>query len=307
MPMNKIHAITAMVVLVVFVISACGMPGASRGVSEPSQEPTVPLETLVAEAIAATAAAQTALVVTITPVLAPTQADLATNTPVPTSSPSLTPTPTFTLAPDVPMVSVSAASNCRTGPATTYDLLAVLRVGQTAEVVARSNDTYRWIIKLPSDPTRSCWLWAQNATVVGDTSRLPVITPLPSPTPKASPTPLASFSVVYASTILCAGLHEIKFKITNTGNITWESNSVYVKDQVSNEEHTMNYDEFPDVKDGCKLASNDQNLEAGEAGMTTSDGFSESPIGHSFKATIRVCSQNSLVGTCLDKTILFTP
>jgi hypothetical protein len=301
--MNQFKAISSVVVSIVLILSACSMPGASRGAGEPSQEPTVLLETLVAQAIAATAAAQIGSAST----LPPTQTAQATNPPALTSTPSSTPTATFTFTPAVPMVSVSAATNCRSGPSTAYDLLGVLRVGETAQVVARSNYTDRWIIRLASDPGITCWLWAQNATVVGNTSGLPVITPLPSPTPKASPTPVASFSVIYSSTILCAGLHEIKFKITNTGTVTWESNSVYVKDQVSHEEHSTNYDEFPNVKNGCTLESNDRNLEAGEVGITTSDGFSENPAGHSFTATIRVCSQNSMVGTCLDKTILFTP
>lgn len=79
-------------------------------------------------------------------------------------------------------VTVSVDTNCRLGPGTLYEIVGVLPVGQVAEVVGRSASSDNWIISLPSNPAVTCWVWGQYATVSGDTSTLPVITPPPAPT-----------------------------------------------------------------------------------------------------------------------------
>ena len=96
--------------------------------------------------------------------------------------------------------------------------------------------------------------------------------------------------MVYLSTIQCDGKYALKFMITNTGNVTWESNSVFAFNEDTNENHAVSYDTFPDCLDGCSLANNDQNLEAGEMGISTSGEFSTNPYAHDFTAAIRVCS-----------------
>ncbi len=79
-------------------------------------------------------------------------------------------------------VTVSVDTNCRLGPGTAYAIVGALAVGQSAEVVGRSASSDNWIIRLPSNLAVTCWLWGQYATVSGDTSTLPVITPPPTPT-----------------------------------------------------------------------------------------------------------------------------
>jgi len=79
-------------------------------------------------------------------------------------------------------VTVSVDTNCRLGPGTAYAIVGALAVGQSAEVVGRSASSDNWIIRLPSNLAVTCWLWGQYATVTGDTSTLPVITPPPTPT-----------------------------------------------------------------------------------------------------------------------------
>jgi hypothetical protein len=81
---------------------------------------------------------------------------------------------------------VSVETNCRSGPGTAYGALGALLVGQSAEVVGRSASSDSWIIKLPSNPAITCWLWGQYATVTGNTGNLPIITPPPTPTPTAT-------------------------------------------------------------------------------------------------------------------------
>ena len=97
-----------------------------------------------------------------------------------------TPGAALASTPGVPMVSVSTATNCRTGPSTDYDLLYTLDVGQTAEVVGKYSGGNYWVIKTPSGGG-NCWLWGEYATIIGNTDNLPEMIPPPAP-PTAVPT-----------------------------------------------------------------------------------------------------------------------
>jgi hypothetical protein len=285
-------------------VASCNLEKTQPAATEASQAPTaIPLETQVAAALAATQAAQAA----IANAVSATQAAQQANTPAFTPTPALTPTQTYTLAPVVPMVTVSFNTNCRSGPTVAYDILGVMMVGEKAEVVGRSTLTDTWIIKLPSNPAITCWLWAQNATVTGNTAGLPIYAIPPTPTPKYTPTPLVDFTLSYVSTQYCVGLLNImKFKITNTGVLTWESNQVTVTDHDTSLTWDITYDNFPYYSSSC-VKSADSNLEQGEVGYTTSHGFVIDPSGHSMSATVVVCSKDGLAGTCKEKTITFTP
>ncbi len=107
-----------------------------------------------------------------------------TLTPTFTSTSTITLTPTITLTStlDIPMVSVSHGTYCRTGPGTMYDLVGTLMEGEDAEIVARSEDGQYWVIKNP-DASGECWLWGYYATAVGPTDSLPIYLPPPTPTP----------------------------------------------------------------------------------------------------------------------------
>jgi len=153
-----------------WVILACNLPLSATPVSS---------------AVAMTAAAQTLTAL-------PLQSTLLAATP---PSPPLTPlvvseTPSFTpiVSPtsSAVLLTVSVATNCRTGPDTVYDRLSVLDVGQTAEAVGRYTPSNYWIIQNPGG-SGTCWLWGEYVTVVaGDPRTLPEMTPPPSPTPPAA-------------------------------------------------------------------------------------------------------------------------
>lgn len=305
--MLMFYRITCLFLAVAMIplLAACGQPKATS----PATGQSVPLETQVAAAVAATMAQQTVIAKAVAGTLTSLPTDIlaftSTATPVPTAS--LPPADTLTPSPAVPMAKVTIMTNCRSGPTTAYDVLGILNVGESAQVVGRSLLTDTMIIKLPSRTSVTCWLWAQNASVVGNISSLPII-PIPAtPTPKATIPAGASFSVIYFSTIQCNGKYALKFKIINTGSVTWESNGIFAFNQDTNENHAVSYDTFPEVLDGCSLASNDQNLEAGEMGFSTSGEFSTNPYAHDFTAAIRVCSQDGLAGTCIDQALKFTP
>ena len=293
--MSNKKMILAVLAVILLVMPGCNLPSVPGQATETSQGQAVPVETQAA-ALVATVYAQTARANAGTA----SQAAQATDTPEFTFTPSFTPSATFTLTPSTPMVSVSVATNCRSGPTPQYALLGVLQVGESAEVVGRSVLTDTMIIKLPSKPEVTCWLWAQNAILSGDISKLPIVS-IPF-----TPTPVASVSVVYSATQYCLGLYRFKFQITNNGATTWESNRVVVTDQNTSITRTISYDDFPYYTAACD-SKTDLNLEAGEVGFSMSDGFALDPAGHDITATILVCSQNGLAGTCLEKTVSFTP
>ena len=120
---------------------------------------------------------------------------LATATESPTMEiPAVTPTLVSTTAipptatQGAPTVTVSQNTNCRSGPGLVYDLLGALLVGEVASIIGLGQGVDYVIINNP-DAVGTCWLWLQFATLSGDTSQLPVMTPPPPPTPTVTPTP----------------------------------------------------------------------------------------------------------------------
>jgi hypothetical protein len=102
------------------------------------------------------------------------------------SPPTETPTIAETTTPSVPMVSVSSATNCRSGNGAMFDWLFAMDPGDEAEVVGKNTASGYWIIKYPGG---QCWLWGQYASVAGDTSGLPEFPAPPTPTPSTPAAP----------------------------------------------------------------------------------------------------------------------
>jgi hypothetical protein len=100
--------------------------------------------------------------------------------PTQTGAPSATGTPT------IPVVTVSSASNCRTGPYIYYDLLWTMQPGLTAEVVGKHTSSGTWVIKYPGG---QCFLYGAYATVSGNTAALPEFPQPPTPTPSKPAAP----------------------------------------------------------------------------------------------------------------------
>ena len=93
--------------------------------------------------------------------------------------PTQTPPPELTNTPSVPQITVSSASNCRTGPYIYYDLLWTMQPGMTAEVVGKHTPSNTWIVKYPNG---QCWLYGAYATVSGNITALPEYPQPPTPT-----------------------------------------------------------------------------------------------------------------------------
>ena len=119
--------------------------------------------------------------------------------------------------PSTPIVTVSTATNCRSGPDPSYALVLVFQPGATAEVIGKYTPANYWIIKTPTGGT--CWLWGAYATVQGNVSTLAEIAPPappatevaqnPTKTPKA-PKPTATKVAVINPILINPGIIKIK-------------------------------------------------------------------------------------------------
>ncbi len=158
--------------IVLITILACNMPA--------GQTPTVPPDFI------STITAQAQLLQQ-PPNSQPAQsANLSTPEPpiqvVFTDTPAFTPTITLTSSPSTAMITVSADTNCRSGPGKEYDNLGALLINESAEVVGKNTVTNYWIIKNP-DRDGVCWLWGKYSTVNGNTTDLKEVAIPPTPTP----------------------------------------------------------------------------------------------------------------------------
>jgi hypothetical protein len=171
--MNKI-VYGCIVSLLAALLSACGTSDSSKGA-----EVTAAIETRAAEIVSETLQAGQVINDAISGTMTALAVDAA---PAFTPTPELSSTPQETLAPASPVVTVSEQTNCRSGPGTGFEVLGVMDIGESAEVVGHSIYNDNWLIKLPKNPAITCWLWAQYATVRGDVSNVPEIVPPATPT-----------------------------------------------------------------------------------------------------------------------------
>ena len=166
--MNSKHVI-GVFTLIALTLSSCITPAAT-----PQAEPTAGPD------LALTVTAQVNLLQALTQTaLAPT------NTPEPTFSPA----PAFTATPSKVTITVSADTNCRSGPGLDYDIVGALTIGQQAEVVGKSSAANYWVIDNPLG-AGTCWLWGEHATITGDAAGLQEIAAPPTVTPLAALAPV---------------------------------------------------------------------------------------------------------------------
>ncbi len=313
--MYRMKTISIFTIILLFLLPGCSPQPGTAVDGGTGQDPTAAIQTRVAEIVASTFAAQTAIANAVAATLAAMQpatpestfTPSITLTPLFTYTPSLSPTPTFTLTPEFPTVSVSVQTNCRFGPGSAYNVLGIMNVGETAQVVGRNASSDYWIIKLSSNPSITCWLWGKYATLVGNTTGLPVATPPSTPTPKYTPTLAVSYLVNYDSLDYCSTWgYYIKFKIVNNGDLTWEGIWVRLIDETAGISRDYFNDNFQNLV-GCTVSATDHNLEPGEIGYSTSVFYTFDPSGHHFSALIKLFSGVGLTGTSLEKTLTFTP
>lgn len=292
--------------LVLALSLACNLPAGLSATNVPAGDvvatalaQTQAVQTIVAYSAAATLAAMQAAATQAAP--SPTPSITPTETPAWTETPSLTPTPTATFTPEVPMVSVSVDTNCRTGPGKVYDMVGALTVGKSAEVLARDPTGNYWYIRNPNNPASFCWIWGQYATVSGNIAGLPVYTPPPTPTP------VPDFTVSYSAFEFCAPTtYGLELTVKNTGSLTLESYRTVAKDLTHSVTKAWQANFFREFS-GCTPLAAQDDLTPGESGTVLAGPFDHSPAGENFTVTVTLCTEDGLGGICASKTISFTP
>ncbi len=84
-----------------------------------------------------------------------------------------------------PMLSVSQATNCRVGPGDEYDAVAFIDTDTTVAITGWDGYGYFYTVENP-DGGDDCWVWAEFATVEGDTSGLQLVKTPATPEPATS-------------------------------------------------------------------------------------------------------------------------
>jgi hypothetical protein len=304
--MNHKSRIYLMIVFLLIASLACGfsdLTGQATSTSDPGA-----LDTAVARSLAETASIQTAIAQGVASVGAPTQGGSSSGGPTVQVQPSETASMTVSPTSGKAMVSVSNATNCRSGPGTVYDWLGALNPGQEVEILGKDPSNSSYYIKNPTNPSSFCWIWNTYATVTGDMAAVPVYTPMPTPTPAKTSTPTTppvDFSVTYSEIIVCGNFY-VEVNITNTGTLTWQSYDLKIDDTVTLTSGHWSDNIFVDYT-GCVQTLAQADLSPGETGQGYAGSFVVNPTGHLLNATIKVCSADGLAGTCITKSFSFTP
>ncbi len=243
-------------------------------------------------------------------------ATLSPTQPTPTltftpRTPTFTPTSTLTAtalpppAPIFPQISVSVPTNCREGPGKVYPMKGALLVGETAQIYGRDPTGGYWYIRNPDSSSEFCWVWGEYATLAGNVAFLPVYTPPPTPTPTLTPTPSPAFEASYSSLDSCTGWW-VEIKLKNTGSIPFQSVGLTIRDTVTSVVLADFSNDFSNI-DGCLSTATRDTLGSGKSFIVSGPSFNYNPSGHKIRATIQLCSNHGQNGTCLTKTIGFTP
>ena len=127
-------------------------------------------------------------------------------------------------------VTVSVATNCRQGPGTAFANVYGMPVGQVAKVVAKNSYSGYWIIEIPGQNGKTCWLWGQYATINGDTASLKdVVTPtsVATQTPTATATLRATLTPTATNTSTVTGCTDPNATNYNPAAITNDGSCKY--------------------------------------------------------------------------------
>ena len=287
--MSKLTPITAAVVALLIASLACATPTVSVSTPDANSISTTIAQTI---AVALTQTGQPGIPVT-------GGSPTSTFTPTFTPTATLSPTPIFTATPLVPQITVSVATNCRVGPGRIYDRVGALLVGEVAEVFGMNPTGEYWYIRNPDRGSEYCWLWGEYATLVGNLSALPVYTPPPTPTP------VPAFEASYDGLDTCVGWW-VDIRLKNTGGIAFRSVSITIRDLENNTVLAMSADNFTNI-DGCTGSSIRDVLNTGDSRVVSAPAFTYDPTGHRLRATVTLCSNTGVSGTCVSQVIEFKP
>lgn len=283
------HKLWTLALAFVYTTSACNLQGT------PKQSPQVnvlqEMELKTQEAQTAVAGRPTATVEPATPSKTPEPF------PTITLTPTITPTPTET----PPMISVTANTNCRSGPGTSYPIQGVLLVGESAEIVARSSiEDYRYVL-LPQAPGEPCWISGAYSNTVGDTSLLPEFTPMPTPSPPVG------FDLYLKGFEACGSITYVVFSVKNAGIEILKSANIGIVDfNTGAQLYGPAFQRFPFAQVVRPVCPPDH----GNILLPGTIQYIHVPIspvshGNNGIGTIMLCTADWLGGDCVTKVIYF--
>lgn len=164
------------------------------------------------------------------------------SSPVPQASATATPISRPTLAPSptavdtTPQVTARLDANVREGDNTVYDVVGVLREGQTARIVGISTSGNGWYNIELANGTRG-WIAPSVVIVSGDLRGIPRVDPPFTPTPPATNTPVPAGNLTGSApdltpdTPTCNTSFNVLANITNTGTTSTTANTqVIIRD-----------------------------------------------------------------------------
>ncbi len=290
--MLKLKPLFLLVLLGLVTSLACSITGAVAPTPDPGW-----VNTAVAGTLLAVSSQMSQQVI---PVSGQALATMTFTPAQPTITPTLTLVPSLTFTPGQPQISVSVATNCRTGPGKVYDRVGALLVGEAAEVYGRDPTGAYWYIRNPDSATDFCWLWGQYASLIGETAALPVFTPPPSPTPAPS------FELDFDHMDACIGWW-VDLILKNTGSSAFKSVSITLRDTTKdNAVVIMTSDGFTN-NDGCSNSSTKETLLPDNSLTVSSPSFTYDLTDHKLRATVTLCTELAQGGTCVSQVITFKP
>lgn len=286
--MSKSFSIIATVVVILVVgLTACSPTGVAEDQSLEAQVATDVQATLDAKRDGEELPPQT-----------PTEKNDSEEPPTSTEE-MATATSTTTPTSSVAIARVNENTNCRSGQGTEFDLRYIAMAGENLIGVARTTLPDYVVVEIPDKPGEECWLWTRYVDLLGNWAGLPERLPRPTPTPKIS------FSVVYDYMDGCVGW-DPAFKITNTGNVTFQSSYVNVTDTVTSTVQDHTADNF-DETNGCPIVQAIPQLDPGMTGWAHAYSYIYDPAGNPMQATVKVCTGPGLTGSCVSQSLNFTP
>lgn len=292
------------IILISFILQACNLLGT---VSTPDTE----LDPVLAAQMTITAAGlnqqlSSTATYTVIPVLSPMSAY--------TLTPVLTGTPAFAY------VTLSEVTNCRTGADVTFELVDTFQVGQTIQVMGKHSFDNYWYVRSPNNPNINCWMWGLYATGA-NLDNVPALTPpatytpvstatsTSTPTPTSAPLVTADTHPVFVPTYVNYGKcfnWWSRIKLQNVGTVTVRSMAISVKDTITGEFQEMGSNGFQDIN-ACATSTVIPELAMGNTATIYTPLLSGDPTGHKISATITLCTENGLRGTCSSSVLEYTP
>jgi hypothetical protein len=246
-------------------------------------------------------AAQTAIVETIIALQALTtpsaQATSTLESLTATALPSFTPEPTSTS--NIPTISVTVATFCRTGPGNEYEKVGILLVGETTEIVGRDAFGQYWYVRNPDVGPEYCWMSGEYAIISGNPFALPAQAPIGAQA--------LDFKAEYRGQGNCSGEFWSDIRLTNLSTAgTFKSINIVATDTDTSAVGSTTANVFS-FRDGCAAPTAVESIPPGGAVKISTPEFSYNLNAHNMSVTIMLCAEVNLTGQCATKTIKYVP